>query len=506
MVKRPTETIPDQVSFSQSLAYSLPCLSVLMLIAGTNIVQGIYAKYFGIALTTIGAIVLLVRISDAITDPLIGYFSDRYQDRLGSRKPWIVAGGFLTVIAGYQLYVPPADVTAWYFGGWYAALYLGYTLFDIPHMAWGAEQAGSTTEKTKLFGFRSAVSYAGLIVFYLMPLLPFFETNDITPETLKGIAIVAVPCMALCVWWCVKRVPNGRTLKPVKRPINTGLNDAKSQSPSELSLLWEVLTQNRPLQILLLFFFFATSGAGMWYGLIFVYVDGYLNLGDQFAKVFLVAFIVGVLASALIHKLATRIGKKSTLFVVVALLLLSCLATGLLKPENTRFSALLIVKIINTIGFVGLAVMMQSLIADSVDYGTWKFGSDRAGTYFALYKFMEKATMALGVALGLTIAGNLGFDATVPEQTEQGIWGAKLAIAWIPSLFMAIALFIIPFIPLNARLSAMVQRRLTAHPLSAELGEERSGSLTMDKKNTDEKTMAADANATDGKLMGEASV
>ena len=54
-----------------------------MLIAGTNIVQGIYAKYFGLALTTIAAVVLLVRISDAITDPLIGYLSDRYQDRYG---------------------------------------------------------------------------------------------------------------------------------------------------------------------------------------------------------------------------------------------------------------------------------------------------------------------------------------------------------------------------------------------------------------------------------------
>ena len=83
--------------------------------------------------------------------------------------------------------------------------------------------------------------------------------------------------------------------------------------------------------------------------------------------------------------------------------------------------------------------------------------------------------MALGVALGLTLAGQLGFDATVSEQTEQGIWGAKLAIAWLPSLLMAIALFIIPFIPINARRSAIVQRRLTAYPLNAELGEERSG-------------------------------
>ena len=462
------KVISDKISLSQSLAYSLPCMPVLMLIAGTNIVQGIYAKYFGLALTTIAVVVLLVRISDAITDPLIGYLSDRYQDRMGTRKPWIVAGGLLTVVSGYQLYVPPSEVNVLYFAGWYATLYLGYTLFDIPHMAWGAEQAGSTTAKTKIFGFRSAVSYVGLIVFYMIPMLPFFDTNDITPETLKYLALFAVPCMLLCIVWCVKKVPNGHTVKRIE--VNP-----EGVRRSELSLMWKVIIDNRPLQILLLFYLFAGSSAGLWYGLIFVYVDGYLNLGEQFAEVFVLSFIVGVLFSAIIHKIAARTGKKSALFLILVLMLVSYIATGLLEAGAAGFRALLATKILNTVGFIGLLVMTQSILADVIDYGTWKFGSDRAGTYFALYKFMEKATMALGVALGLTLAGQLGFDATVSEQTEQGIWGAKLAIAWLPSLLMAIALFIIPFIPINARRSAIVQRRLTAYPLNAELGEERSG-------------------------------
>ena len=64
---------------------------------------------------------------------------------------------------------------------------------------------------------------------------------------------------------------------------------------------------------------------------------------------------MGVLASAIIHKIAARTGKKSALFLIVVLLLVSCMATGLLEAERAGFRALLASKILNTVGFVGLA-------------------------------------------------------------------------------------------------------------------------------------------------------
>ena len=62
------------------LAYPLPYIAMAFLFGPMAILQGIYAKYFGLSLTTIAAVLLIGRLFDAITDPIIGYLSDRHFD------------------------------------------------------------------------------------------------------------------------------------------------------------------------------------------------------------------------------------------------------------------------------------------------------------------------------------------------------------------------------------------------------------------------------------------
>ena len=69
----------------QILAFSAPSVGMVFLTAPMSIVQGVYAKYFGVPLTTLAGILLLCRLFDAFSDPLMGYFSDRYRARTGTR-------------------------------------------------------------------------------------------------------------------------------------------------------------------------------------------------------------------------------------------------------------------------------------------------------------------------------------------------------------------------------------------------------------------------------------
>ena len=137
----------NDLSLFHCLSYCAPAISVFWIYAPVTILQGIYAKYYGFSLTTIAAIILVARLFDAITDPLIGYFSDRYYRRTGSRKPFVLAGGLLLIISSYFLYIPfgvdtasimsgnslegPA-VSVVYFTTWFLLFYLAYTLFEIP--------------------------------------------------------------------------------------------------------------------------------------------------------------------------------------------------------------------------------------------------------------------------------------------------------------------------------------------------------------------------------------
>ncbi len=132
----------------QGFFYALPVLATSFLGSATAVLQGIYAKDFGLALTSIAMVLLVSRFFDAVTDPLIGYCSDWYSARGGSRKPFIVIGSVIFVGSGYFLYVPPENVTVSYFLVWYLTFFFGLTLFDIPHSAWANDLSKSAQKKT----------------------------------------------------------------------------------------------------------------------------------------------------------------------------------------------------------------------------------------------------------------------------------------------------------------------------------------------------------------------
>ncbi|MDA9096178.1 MFS transporter [Porticoccaceae bacterium] len=92
--------------FGRFAAYSAPVIATNFLVGAIAITHSLYAKYFGISLTDIAAILLIARIFDAVTDPAIGYFSDRYYARTGSRRPFVVSGLLLLIPCAYFLFIP----------------------------------------------------------------------------------------------------------------------------------------------------------------------------------------------------------------------------------------------------------------------------------------------------------------------------------------------------------------------------------------------------------------
>ena len=106
------------------------------------------------------------------------------------------------------------------------------------------------------------------------------------------------------------------------------------------------------------------------------------------------------------------------------------------------------------------------MLSDIVDYGFWKFGNEKGATYFSTYTFIMKANMALGVALGMFIAGSYGFDPANSVNSENSIKGLQLAIAWLPASFTIIALFITRLINFDERKHEIICKRLKAARLS----------------------------------------
>ena len=91
------------VSLRQQQAYALPTIATTFLFSPILILQGVYVKYFGVGLETMASVVFIARLFDAVSDPVIGYCSDRYYARTNSRKPFVVVGALLMTVCAYFL-------------------------------------------------------------------------------------------------------------------------------------------------------------------------------------------------------------------------------------------------------------------------------------------------------------------------------------------------------------------------------------------------------------------
>ena len=448
--------------FTQQLSYALPVIGVAFLMGPLTILQGIYAKYFSVPLTTIALVLLVSRLFDAVTDPLIGYFSDRCHARWGTRKHFVAIGGGLLILSSYFLYVPvdiqtigPAtNVSGAYFLVWFLAFYLSYTLFDIPHLAWGGEISSNSVDKNTVYGLRVAMALLGTLVFYAVPLLPVFDTNEFTPQTLEWSVIAAGALLLPMLYVCVTRVSNTEhTL--------IGSSKRNSQTTKENSYaLVSSIFRNIPFLLFMAAFFCTGAGVGMWIGMLFLFVDSYLGLGNQFSWVYVITTGISLFAVIGGAKLANCWSKKVVWSLGVWMIVMGLLGTGLLKPIETGAGLLLLNMSLIYIGLTAVNVVAPSLLADIVDYSKWKSGQNQSGTYFSVYTLVSKANMAIGASASLLIAEWYGFNASVSTHSQEVIVGLLLSVAWIPASIVMMSVPFILCIPITARRHEIILLRL----------------------------------------------
>ena len=157
-----------------------------MLYGGPLVVlQSIYAEYYGLSLATIATVIFVARLFDTVSDPVMGYWSDKYYARNGTRKPFILTGGLVFIAGAYSLFNPLGPVNSFYFMGSILLFYLGYTLLSIPHYAWGNDISHSSKSSTRIYAVRAGFMFFGILFymfghlcdFHMWWLVPFNPIN-----------------------------------------------------------------------------------------------------------------------------------------------------------------------------------------------------------------------------------------------------------------------------------------------------------------------------------------
>jgi len=425
--------------------YAAPMVPIWMLhTPALSILPGIYATVSGIDLATIGAILMLSRILDGITDPLIGLLSDRTKSSIGRRKPWLIAGGLLCMVGVWFWFRPSPDTGALYFFLASVTVYIGWTMVEIPHGAWLSELSSDYGERSRISGLRTTAIYLGYVIFWLGPFLPIFATTEITPEVTTFMSYVVIVLIILTVAWAVLKVPVGNV-------SNTEMPKLKSATNG--------LIANKPLRLYAIIILASWLASGMVAGLYFFFISSYLGIPEKFGHIGLTVATIGFFSASIWGWAGAKLGKHRMLAICNLSTVITLVAMGLIRPGPGAFLAMLVVFSLSALFTAGSTVAYYALMADVVDYDTLITKNNNAGNYYALITLFQKVGLGAGAGIALVISSLFGFDANGGNQGT-ALLGFFIAFLGIPIVLNLLATVLAAKFPINRRRHQIIRKRL----------------------------------------------
>jgi len=475
------QQVEGRVSELTIVNYSAMYMPVSMVLLPLGVYVLPYYVELGISLYTMSAIIFAARLSDAFTDPLIGVLSDKTKSRWGRRKPWIAAGAPLLMLSLYMLFVPPTDVSAWYFGFWIVTLYLAFTIVDLPYFAWGAELSPLYEQRTKITARREQFHFLGTISFNLLPIAAataiFFSRADFSSvtEVFQNFAVEFTSIMEerashidVILSWLANfvlvliPVTFVMALLFVPEPAQKVIPRRK---PTFIASL-RVVRRNGPYIRLLVCYTVSVLGAGMTAVLSYFFVKHVIGAGELYPIYLLVYYASSILGLPLWTQLSKRIGKHRAYR--VAIFWFAFWASWIPFIPSGQFGLFLVIMCFKGSAIGALLAIPAAMAADAVDIDSARTGEQRAGLYFSVWGFLKKGANALGGAIGLAAVAFFGFDAladpalagTAEGNSSSSLLMLAVLYSIVPAAFKFIALPFIWNYPLTEERQIRIRARL----------------------------------------------
>ncbi len=438
------------------ILFALPAiLQAFMLMPAGVILQTVYAQESGIVLATLGLALMVVRLLDIFSDVLIGRLSDRSVQRGVSRKVWMMAGTFVTVLALWFLFRPPAQVSVWYFGFWFWLANIGWSLVEIPYRSWTIEFTPDAAQRTRIVTYVATFSFLGGLLFYgVAPIgkaLGLLDSAEYNLQMLSLTAVIVVVFLPALNFLSFARVPD--TQLPQTLP------PAAERPTESWTLLWKTVIGNPLLLRLLGCYAIASLTLGLGGSVSLIYMTNYLLLGSSANTVMALSIPLTMLGIPFWGWLATKYPRQKIWAVGLALSGVAYGAMSLYPPQPNVLAFALMVSLMVFCVLAGL-VAVPVLLGDAIDYGKAKFGVECAGLYQACQSQAVKALRAVSAGSGLILLGWLGFDATKSgaDITPQAEFALKWVAAWIPAIGFLISAALIWLVPIGSGMQKPVAR------------------------------------------------
>lgn len=429
------------VARSRVLLYGLPGLPLAVLGIPLYVyLPPYYAEQLGVG--AVGFLLLLARLWDVVTDPVVGGLGDRLRVGFGRRKTLILLGVPFLMFGVDQLFRPPGDAGAGHLLVWSFITYLAWTMVSLPYSAWGAELSRDYDQRSSITGSREGFVLAGMLIAIVLPALTLADPEESAGAALEQLAWLLWVSLPATVLVALVAVPEPRHLLPPV-PWREG---------------FQLLRDNKPFFRLLVAYIMNGLANALPATLFLLFADHVLRAGGQAGVMLVTYFLAGLAGIPLWLWLARRLGKHRTWAVSMLWAAAIFAWVPLLGPGDA--SLFIVICLLSGLSLGIDMALPSSIQADLVDLDTARGGGQRTGLYFGLWGMATKLALALAVGLAYPLLGVAGFDANSSD--PEGVWALSLLYGLAPIPFKLAAVWLVWGFPVDRAAQASTVRTVEA--------------------------------------------
>ena len=418
----------------------------------------IFNVEMGLSPALVGGLLMVARIIDAFTDPVMGAISDNTRTRWGRRRPYLALGALLSALLYPLIWLAgphwSPTMLSIYFCTTAILFYLAHTIFSVPYLSLGFELTNNYNERTRLQAWRSYFNTAVTLLigwFYYFCQMPVWGGPVEGARVLGFLVGVGILIFGL-VPAIFLREANYSFVQYHRREAFLPAAKQVFKNKPFLVVMGIIVTLIIGTQ---------TAGAlGFYLNVYFLYGGNKLAAGALLGVGQLVAAGVGFASAPLIAAYAKRTDKIDALRACLIVSLIGAVGSWFLFKPDMPYLSLVAMMLLSS-GGNAFWILVNSMKADVCDWDEMHSGRRREGLYGALGNWMQKgATSVTYFAAGLLLQWT-GFNALVEgAQTPEAINGMRLGFALIPVVFLLPCLWLLKFYPITKEKALEVQEQL----------------------------------------------
>jgi len=381
------------------------------------VTSGLFLLFFltnimGVEPALAGVALLIPKLWDVVSDPIMGGISDVTKSRMGRRRPYMLGAAIPFGIIFFIMFTAPnytSEVAkAVHVGVLFALGCTAFTVFNVPYSSMVAEMTDNYNERISITSFRMISASIGVLLAGGLA-MPLVELGGGGEAGFRFMGIIFGSAITLICLVCFRATRTARTLPA-----------AREMPPMGRQV--RIAFQNTPFKMLMAMYFLQSLSMGVLMAGLIYYIKYVMHQPETaMGIVFPILTVTAILFIPLWVKIGVRFGKIKSY--TAGLTILSVMLFSLFFTPSDRLMLFYIQVFGVGIGFSSFQLFPFSMLPDTVEFDELQSGMRREGIFCGIWASGQKTAYAVGpgiVGVALSLSG-FEADAVQPAAVETGI-------------------------------------------------------------------------------------